>query len=38
MVWTTALDVLLLQASPIFTTGAIHQVFQPPLELIQFFP
>jgi len=40
MVWTTALDVLLLQASPIFTTGAIHQVFQPPLvtNVIDFLP
>lgn len=27
MIWTTALDVLSLQASPFFTTGAIHQVY-----------
>lgn len=28
MIWTTALDVLSLEVSPIFSTGAIHQVFQ----------
>lgn len=40
MVWTTAVDVLLLQASPIFTTGAIYQVFEPPIvtNVIDFFP
>jgi PAP_fibrillin len=27
MVWTTAIDVLSLQASPMFATGAIHQVY-----------
>ena len=27
MIWTTAADVLLLEASPIFSTGAIYQVF-----------
>jgi hypothetical protein len=31
MVWTTALDVLSLEASPLTTTGAIYQVFDPPL-------
>lgn len=30
MVWTTALDVLSLQASPFFTVGAIYQVFDSP--------
>jgi len=30
MVWTTALDVLSLQASPFFTVGAIYQVFNSP--------
>jgi PAP_fibrillin len=29
LIWTTALDVLLLQASPIVAVGAIHQVFDP---------
>ena len=28
LIWTTALDVLSLQASPFFTAGAIHQVFE----------
>ena len=28
LIWTTALDVLSLQASPLFTAGAIHQVFE----------
>jgi len=28
LIWTTALDVLSLQASPILTVGAIHQVFE----------
>lgn len=28
MIWTTALDVLLLEVSPVVSTGAIHQVFQ----------
>lgn len=28
LIWTTALDVLSLQASPFFAAGAIHQVFE----------
>jgi hypothetical protein len=31
MVWTTARDVLILEASPVFKTGAIYQVFEPPM-------
>ena len=31
MVWTTALDVLSLEANPLATTGAIYQVFDPPV-------
>jgi hypothetical protein len=31
MVWTTALDVLNLAASPIAAPGAIYQVFEPPI-------
>jgi PAP_fibrillin len=40
MIWTTALDVLLLNASPIFIAGAIYQVFDPPLvtNVIDFLP
>ena len=40
MVWTTAIDVLLLQASPILAPGAIYQVFDPPLvtNIIDFLP
>jgi PAP_fibrillin len=32
MIWTTALDVLSLQASPFFITGAIYQVFESHAE------
>ena len=40
MIWTTAVDVLLLEASPIFSTGAIYQVFEPPIvtNIIDFIP
>jgi len=40
MVWTTAVDVLSLQASPFFTAGAIYQVFEPPIvtNIIDFLP
>jgi hypothetical protein len=31
MIWTTALDVLSLEANPFVTTGAIYQVFDPPI-------
>ena len=31
MVWTTASDVLVLGASPIFTVGAIYQLYEPPI-------
>lgn len=40
MVWTTARDVLLLEASPVFKTGSIYQVFEPPVvrNIIDFIP
>ncbi|GKY99301.1 hypothetical protein MPSEU_000885200 [Mayamaea pseudoterrestris] len=40
MVWTTALDVLSLEANPFATTGAIYQVFTPPIvtNVIDFAP
>ncbi|KAI2509811.1 PAP fibrillin [Fragilaria crotonensis] len=40
MVWTTAQDVLVLGASPLATTGAIYQVFEPPIvtNIIDFIP
>jgi hypothetical protein len=40
MVWTTARDVLILEASPVFKTGAIYQVFEPPVvtNVIDFVP
>jgi hypothetical protein len=40
MIWTTAFDVLLLEASPVFSTGAIYQVFEPPVvtNVIDFLP
>lgn len=40
MVWTTALDVLSLEANPLATTGAIYQVFDPPVitNVIDFLP
>ena len=40
MVWTTALDVLNLGASPIATAGAIYQVIDPPIatNIIDFIP
>lgn len=40
MIWTTAADVLGLQASPIFGVGAIYQVFEPPTvtNIIDFWP
>ena len=40
MVWTTALDVLILEASPLFKTGSIYQVFDPPVvtNVIDFLP
>ena len=40
MIWTTASDVLLLEASPFFSTGAIYQVFDPPVvtNIIDFSP
>ena len=40
MIWTTAADVLILEASPFFTTGAIYQVFEPPVitNIIDFVP
>jgi hypothetical protein len=40
MLWTTALDVVSLNASPFFTVGAIHQVFTPPVvtNVIDFAP
>lgn len=31
MVWTTAFDVLSLQASPLTIIGAVHQVVEPPI-------
>jgi len=31
MIWTTASDVLVLGASPIFTVGAIYQLYEPPI-------
>lgn len=34
MIWTTALDVLLLQASPLFTVGAIYQVFDVDTRIV----
>ena len=40
MIWTTAQDVLVLGASPVATTGAIYQVFDPPIvtNVIDFIP
>jgi hypothetical protein len=40
MVWTTALDVLNLAASPIATSSAIYQVIDPPIatSIIDFIP
>ena len=40
MVWTTALDVVNLAASPIATPGAIYQVIEPPIatNVIDFIP
>jgi hypothetical protein len=40
MVWTTARDVLILEASPLFKTGSIYQVFDPPIvtNVIDFLP
>jgi hypothetical protein len=40
MVWTTARDVLILEASPLFKTGSIYQVFDPPVvtNVIDFLP
>jgi len=41
MIWTTASDVLLLQASPLATVGAIHQVYNEGLvisNVIDFIP
>merc|ERR1719223_82979 len=40
MVWTTALDVLNLAASPIASPGAIYQVIEPPIatNIIDFIP
>jgi len=40
MIWTTALDVLNLGASPIATPSAIYQVFEPPIctNIIDFIP
>lgn len=40
MIWTTALDVLNLAASPIAAPGAIYQVIDPPiaLNIIDFIP
>ena len=40
MVWTTALDVLNLAASPVATPGAIYQVIEPPIatNIIDFIP
>jgi len=40
MVWTTAQDVLVLNASLLTTTGAIHQIFEPPVvtNVIDFIP
>lgn len=34
MIWTTALDVLLLQASPLFIAGAIYQVFEAETRVV----
>jgi len=31
MVWTTASDVLVLGASPVFSVGAIYQLYDPPI-------
>jgi hypothetical protein len=40
MVWTTARDVLILEASPFFKTGSIYQIFDPPVvtNVIDFLP
>jgi hypothetical protein len=40
MIWTTAVDVLVLGLSPVFSTGPIYQVFDPPLvtNVIDFVP
>lgn len=40
MVWTTALDVVNLAASPVATPGAIYQVIEPPIatNIIDFIP
>jgi len=40
MIWTTAQDVLSLNASPVTTVGAIYQVFSPPVvtNIIDFIP
>ena len=40
MVWTTALDVLSLGASPVASPGAIYQVIEPPIatNIIDFIP
>ena len=40
MIWTTALDVLTLAASPIAAPGAIYQIIDPPLaiNIIDFIP
>lgn len=40
MVWTTALDVLNLAASPVAAPGAIYQVIEPPIatNIIDFIP
>jgi hypothetical protein len=40
MVWTTALDVLNLAASPVASPGAIYQVIEPPIatNIIDFIP
>jgi len=40
MVWTTALDVLNLEASPVASQGAIYQVIEPPVatNIIDFIP
>jgi len=40
MVWTTALDVLNLGASPVASPGAIYQVIEPPIatNIIDFIP
>lgn len=40
MIWTSAVDVLALEASPIATVGAIYQLFDPPVvtNVIDFIP